>query len=134
MRTPLVTIFEDTLNRCFSSALEATLGREVRDEVYRNLEKRGVSKNLVSSMFDNVAQVLMDVFGEGYRMIIHRTIVDLYKEYSQRIDFSYVDSLKRPLEFLRERVVVDHLRPRGSREDSLDSFFDQKNVASAEQW
>lgn len=102
----------------------------VRDEMYRNLEKRGISKGLVSSMFDNVAQALMDAFGEGYRMIIHRMIVDLYKEYSMRIDFSYVDSLKRPLEFLRERVVVDHLRPRGLQEDSLDSFFDQKKKAS----
>ena len=134
MRTPLVTIFEDAVNRCLSSALEATLGREVRDELYRSLEKRGISTGLVSSMFDNVAQVLMDVFGEGYRMIIHRTILGLYKEYSQRIDFSYVDSLKRPLEFLRERVVVDHLRPRGSQEDSLDSFFDQKSATSTEQW
>ena len=102
--------------------------------MYRNLEKGGISKGLVSSVFDDVVRVLSSVFGEGYRMIVHRTVVDLYKEYSQRINFSYSDSLKYHLEFLRERVVVDHLRPRGSQEDSLDSYFDQKKSASTEQY
>jgi len=129
MRTPLVTIFEETLNRCFALSLEFILGRPVRDEIYRVLGKRGISGPLVSSMFDEVVQILREVFGEGYRMIVHRTVVELYKEYSQRIDFSYQESLKNHLSFLRDRVVSDYLYPRGWRSDPLDAFFDQPKRA-----
>jgi len=125
MRSPLVTIFEETLNRCFSAMLEATLGRPVRDETYRVLSKRGISGPLVASMFDEVVVVLREAFGEGCHMLIHRAVVELYKEYSQRIDFSYQESLKNHLSFLRDRVVSDHLYPRGWRSDPLDAFFDQ---------
>ena len=125
MRTPLITLFEETLNRCFSATLEATLGGPVRDEVYRVLAKRGISEPLVASMFDGVVVVLREAFGEGFHMLIHRTVVELYKEYSQRIDFSYQESLRNYLSFLRDRVVSDHLYPRGWRSDPLDAFFDQ---------
>lgn len=125
MRTPLVTIFEETLKRCLDNTLEATLGRPVRDEIYRVLGKRGIPDHLVSNMFDEVVQVLREAFGEAYHMLVHRTVVELYKEYAQRINFSYQESLRNHLSFLRDRVVSDHLYPRGWRSDPLDAFFDQ---------
>ncbi len=109
-----------------NSSLEATLGRPVRDEVYRILEKKGITRSLVPSMFDQVVAILSEVFGEGYRLLVHRTVADLYQAYYQRIDFSLGDSTRNHLMYLKEKVIADHLRPRGAQEDALDSFFDNR--------
>ena len=129
-RTPEVELFDETVERCLNSTLEATLGRQVRDEVYRMLEKRGVSRSLVSGLFDRVVEVLRDAFGDGQVLLVHRTVAELYRTYSQPVDFLLGDSVRTRLLFLRNKVVSDHLHPRGLRLDAMDSFFDLRKTVS----
>jgi hypothetical protein len=88
------------------------LGREVRDEVYRILESKGIGKDDAPSRFDKVIAVLLQVFGECSRVIIHRVLRVLYEKYSLPVDFSCQEILLDRLVVLRYRIVVDHLRPR----------------------
>ncbi len=118
-------MFDETLNKCFSSAMEDILGPPARNAIYQVLEKEGITQTDVSSRFDDVVRVLTKAFGECSRVIVHRTVVGLFQEYSQRVDFSYQDSLRDRLIFLRARVVDDHLVPRRGREE--DYFFDKNS-------
>jgi hypothetical protein len=89
------------------------LGRGVRDEVYHILENKGIRKEDVPNRFDNVIEVLHQFFGEGSRIIIHRVLRVLYGKYSLPVDFSCQETLLDRLTLLRDRIVVDHLLPRG---------------------
>ena len=107
------------MTNSFSSALEGLLGRGVRDAVYRILEKKGVRKDEVPSRFDKVIEVLHEVFGECSRVIIHRVLRVLYEKYSLPVDFSYQETLLERLGVLRDKIVIDHLRPRGLEKEDL---------------
>jgi hypothetical protein len=126
LRSPIVTLFDETLEKCLNDTLDSVMGPQVRGQVYSILQLKGISKSQVSPRINDVLVILRDAFGEGHRIIIHRMVVELYQAYYQRVDFKIADSVPNLLAFLRERVVVDHLRPRGVQEDALDSFFDQK--------
>jgi len=117
-------VFDEVLTKSFSSALEGLLGRPVRDEVYHILETRGLRNDQVPSRFDKVMEVLHEFFGEGSRIIIHRVLRVLYEKYSLPVDFSYQETLLDQLTLLRDRIVVEHLRPRGV--EGLDLFSDKK--------
>ena len=127
MRAPLVTVFHETVNHCFGLALENILGRAVRNSTFDILARNGISEADISSRFDDVVAAMVQVFGPSSRVIVHRMLVELYREYSQRVDFSYEDSLRNQTVFLREKVVADHLRPK--RLESEDSFFDKGKAA-----
>lgn len=124
MRSPLAAIFDEALNNCFREAVEAILGRPVRDEIYLVLERRGITMLEVSSRFDDVVEVLTEIFGRSSRVLVHKTLAELYRHYSQRIDFSYEDSLKYHLSILKERVITDHLYPKKVQSDA--SFLDAR--------
>jgi hypothetical protein len=125
MRKRLIDVFEDSLNNFLKAALGAILGPNVRDEVYTVLSARGITSKDVPARFDDVVKVLTETFGAlGSKVILHKAIVDLYLEYSQRIDFSFGESLQDKLLFLRERVVSEHIWPR--RYQNADSFFDKE--------
>jgi hypothetical protein len=110
------------LNNSFDSALEGLLGKGVRDEVYRILENKGIRREDLPSKFVRVIEVLQQVFGECSRVIIHRVLRVLYEKYSLPVDFSYQETLLDRLISLRDRIVVDHLRPRGlGSEDQFPS-------------
>ncbi len=109
------------MNNSFGSALEGLLGRGVRDEVYRILESKGISRDQVPGKFDKVIDVLLQVFGECSRVIIHRVLRVLYEKYSLPVDFSCEEILLDRLTILRDRIVVDHLRPRGLEDADLFS-------------
>jgi hypothetical protein len=126
LRSPIVTLFDETLEKCLNATLDAVMGPQVRGQVYSILQLKGISKSQVSPRINDVLGILRDAFGEGHRIIIHRMVVELYQAYYQRVDFKIADSVPNLVAFLKERVVVDHLRPRGAQEDALDSFFDQK--------
>ncbi len=110
--------FYETLGYCFGKALLETLGPTVQAAVYDLLRRSGVKKEEVSSRFDDVVQVLTSGLGASSRVIIHRTVVEMFKEYSQRLDFSYTDSLRDRLALLKEAVVANHVLPRRLREES----------------
>ncbi len=117
MRTALVDTFHDTVSYCFRSTLE-TMGTSVRDVVYDHLRRKGIPDTEIPVQFDGVVKALNESFGGSARVIIYKTLVELYQQYSIRIDFTYQDSLRDHLSMLRERVVVDHMLPRRvQRED-----------------
>jgi hypothetical protein len=117
LRAALVAYFDDTVNYCFNLVLE-TMGTSVRDVIYDRLGRRGIPAAEVSVQFDNVVQVLQESFGGSARILVYKTLVELYQQYSARMDFTYQDSLKDHLVLLKERVVNDHLVPRRiQRED-----------------
>ncbi len=118
MRTALVTTFHYTVNFCFNSVLE-TMGTSVRDVVYGRLTNRGIPLSDISTRFDDMVEVLYESFGGAARVIVYKTMVELYQQYSKNVDFTYQDSLKDHMALLRERVVTDHLVPkRVQRDDS----------------
>ena len=113
----LVSTFHDTVSHCFKSTLE-TMGRSVRDVVYDHLRRRGIPESEIPAQFDDVVKTLNESFGGSARVTIYKTLVELYQQYSMRVDFTYQDSLRDHLSMLRERVVVDHILPRRiQRED-----------------
>ncbi len=111
MRAALVSTFQDTVSFCFKSTLE-TMGSSVRDVVYDHLRKKGIPESEIPAQFDDVVRVLNESFGGSARVIIYKTLVELYQQYSTRVDFTYQESLRDHMSRLRERVVVDHILPR----------------------
>lgn len=124
LRSPSLFVFDEVLTKSFSSALEGLLGRPVRDEVYHILETRGIRNDQVPSRFDKVMEVLHEFFGEGSRIIIHRVLRVLYEKYSLPVDFSDQETLLDRLTLLRDRMIVEHLRPRGV--EDMDLFTDKE--------
>jgi hypothetical protein len=117
LRAALVATFQDTVSYRFNSTLE-TMGTSVRDVVYDHLRRKRIPESEIPAQFDEVVKVLNESFGGSARVIIYKTLVELYQQYSMRVDFTYQDSLRDHLSLLRERVVVDHILPRRiQRED-----------------
>ncbi len=56
--------------------------------------------------------VLTRVFGDSARLLVFKTVTELYKEYSQRAGFTFGESLKDQITLLKERVATDLLKPR----------------------
>jgi hypothetical protein len=95
------------------------MGTSVRDVVYDHLRRKGIPESEIPAQFDDVVKALNESFGGSARVIIYKTLVELYQQYSMKVDFTYQDSLRDHLSLLRERVVVDHILPRRiQREDS----------------
>ncbi len=118
MRSPLTEIFYETLGYCFGKVLLETLGPTVQASIYNLLERSGIRKEDISNRFDDVVQSLTSTLGTCSRVVVHRTMVEMFKEYSQRLDFSYTDSLRDRLALLKEAVVANHILPRRLRDES----------------
>ncbi len=103
-------------------ALEG-MGETVRDVIIAHLGQRGIPKVEISTRFDDVVKVLTDTFGTSARIIIYRTMIELYKEYSLTAEFTYQDSLRDRFILLRDRVLADHLMPRHSQKGMPDDQF-----------
>src|SRR5579864_1979332 len=112
VRTTLVETFQSTLRDCFTGTLEDMLGVGVRDEVFRLLERSGVTLREIALRFDEVVEIVTRVFGSAARVLVYRTVANLYEEYSQRPNFTFYDSLKDRISLLREKVIADLLKPR----------------------
>ena len=116
LRAALVSTFQDTVSYCFRSTLE-TMGSSVRDVVYDHLRRKGIPESEIPAHFDDVAKVLNESFGGSSRVIVYKTLVELYQQYSMRIDFTY-RSRYGTIWPCYGRVVVDHILPRRvQRED-----------------
>lgn len=122
MQGSLVEAFQETLGRCFASSLRDMLGSAVGESIYGLLERNGIRRTDISNRFDDTVAVLTKALGSSSRVLVHRTVVEMFQQYSQRADFSYQDSLRERLIVLREAVVAQHLVPRIMREGfDLDS-------------
>jgi hypothetical protein len=118
LQSPL-EVFEDTLDRCFRDALEGILGSKVRDELYNLLARSGIAAKEVARLFDDVVYAMGEAFGVlQAKIIVHKALVNLYREYSQPIDFSYDKTLRDKLLSLGQRVVSNSLWPRGFEEET----------------
>ena len=118
MRSSLVEIFYESLGYCFGRVLLETLGPKVQASVYDLLARSGIKKEEISNRFDDVVQALTSTLGTCSRVVVHRTVVEMFKEYSQRLDFSYTDSLRERLTLLKEAVVANHVFPHRLRDES----------------
>jgi hypothetical protein len=126
MQGSLVEAFQDTLGRCFASSLRDMLGSAVCESVYGLLEKNGIRRAEISNRFDDTVGVLTKALGSSSRVLVHRTVMEMFRQYSQRADFNYQDSLRERLTVLKEIVVAQHLLPR-----VLHEGFDFDSVAVA---
>ncbi len=79
-----------------------------------SLAEHKISRSEIGARFDDVAKVLTDVFGSSSRLLIYKTVMELYEEYSVRASFGFYDSLRDQILFLRERVLADIMKPRHS--------------------
>jgi hypothetical protein len=121
LRADIVETFQATLEQCFNLTLENIFGKQVRGQMIQILADKKISRSDIGARFDDVARVLADVFGSSSRLLIYKTVVELYEEYSVRAKFGFYDSLRDQILFLKERVLADLLRPRhfASIDDSL---------------
>jgi len=100
------------MNQCFATVVEDILGRTVGAEILQLLERNGIQPSEISSRFDDVVEVLTKVFGEGARVLVFKTVAELYKEYSLRTGFAFGESLKEQIALLREKVASELLNPK----------------------
>ena len=114
MRADIIETFQATVVQCFSTTLENLFGRPVKEQMMRILAEHKIPRSEIGARFDDVAKVLTDVFGSSSRLLIYKTVVELYEEYSIRATFGFYDSLRDQILFLRERVVADIIKPRHS--------------------
>ena len=114
MRADIIESFQRTLVECFSLTLENLFGIPVKEQLMRILAEHKISRSEIGARFDDVAKVLTDVFGSSSRLLIYKTVMELYEEYSVRASFGFYDSLKDQILFLRERVLADIMKPRHS--------------------
>ena len=130
-----MTAFYETLDYCFEQALKDILGSSVEGSVFELLVRNKIPRKDVSYRFDDVVAVMLKSLGNCSRVIVQRTVAEMYNQYSQRINFTYWDSLKEQLTSLRESVVANHLAPRRVWEkisydtvERLDLSFGQRGV------
>lgn len=112
MRASTVEAFHETISYCFDKVLQEMLGGPVRDELFKLLERSNIHRTDVPVRFNDMIELLTGTFGASARIIIYRTVVELYQEYSQRPDFSYTDKLNERIELLKNKVLADLIRPR----------------------
>ena len=110
----MIETFQGTLVQCFSQTIENLFGRPVREQLMRILAEHKIPRSDIGARFDDVARVLSEVFGASSRLLIFKTVVELYEEYSVRVTFGFYDSLKDQILYLRERVLADIIKPRHS--------------------
>ncbi len=119
LRSSLIEAFQETLGSSFSATLKDMLGTGVCESVFGLLEKNGIPRAEISNRFDDTVTVLTKILGASSRVLVHRTVLEMYRQYSMRADFSYQDSLRERLVVLREAVTANHLTPRNQR-DAVD--------------
>jgi hypothetical protein len=114
LRSDIIETFQATTIQCFSQTLENLFGRPVREQLMRILAEHKIPRSEIGARFDDVAKVLTDVFGSSSRLLIFKTVVELYEEYSVRATFGFYDSLRDQILYLRERVLANIIKPRHS--------------------
>ena len=114
MRSDVIETFQGTLLRCFGQTLENLFGRPVREQLMRILAEHKIPRSEIGARFDDVARVLNDVFGSSSRLLVFKTVIELYEEYSVRATFGFYDSLKDQIMYLREKVLAEIIKPRHS--------------------
>jgi hypothetical protein len=114
LRSDIIETFQATLIQCFTRTIENLFGRPVKEQLMRIIAEHKISRSEIGARFDDVARVLNEVFGSSSRLLVFKTVVELYEEYSVRASFGFYDSLKDQILYLREKVLADIIKPRHS--------------------
>ena len=128
MRTPNITLVHETVSFAFEQVLDS-LGETTKRIIYDQLRRRGIGKDDVSSRFEEVERVLMEMYGLGGRSVLIGTLARLCDEYSIPLNLNYSDSLVNRLSQLTENVLMQKLVPKHFRKEvDTRSFEDNQGV------
>src|SRR5438128_12027512 len=103
----MIETFQATVVQCFSTTLENLFGRPVKEQMMRILAEHKIPRSEIGARFDDVAKVLTDVFGSSSRLLIYKTVVELYEEYSIRSTFVFYFSIRDQILIQIDRVLED---------------------------
>jgi len=130
MRTPNLTLIHETVSQCFDQVL-STLGDRTKRIIYEFLSRRGIGKEEVSSRFEDVEGLLVELYGQGGRSVMIGTLAKLCEEYSIPLNLSYSDSLGNRMAQLTENILMQKLVPRHLRKDVETRMFEDKTGSLA---
>ncbi len=130
MRTPNLTLIHETVSLCFDQVL-STLGDRTKRIIYEFLSRRGIGKEDVSSRFEDVEGLLVELYGQGGRSVMIGTLAKLCEEYSIPLNLSYSDSLGNRMAQLTENILMQKLVPRHLRKDVETRMFEDKTGSLA---
>jgi hypothetical protein len=125
VRTPNITLLHETVTLCFEEVLNS-LGDTTKRIVFDILRRRGVGKEDVSSKFDEVERVLVEMYGQGGRSVLIGTLQKLCEEYSIPLNLNYSDSLVNRLSQLTENILMQKLIPKHFRKQVDTRTFEDK--------
>ena len=130
MRTPNITLVHETLSLCFDQVLD-TLSERTKRVVYDYLARRGIGKQDISSRFQEVETLLVQLYGQGGRTILIGTLARLCEEYSISLNLGYSDSLSNRMVQLTENILMQKLLPKNYRKFAETRMFEDMTGASA---
>lgn len=93
------------------------LGHAVRITILEVLESKGIMSNEIADKFTGAFDALNKFFGTGSKVIQHKMLVEVYHEYSQKVNFAFLDKLEDRLTALKAQVINDHLYPKDTPEN-----------------
>ena len=97
------------------------------------LFKKGIKESDISTRFEDVEAVLVQIFGQGGIVMITETLRRLCQEYSLDLELSYGSSLSNRLDQLKDRILVDKLTPKHYRQ-SVDTSSFEDNTGTTAGW
>jgi hypothetical protein len=130
MRTPNITLIHETVSLCFDQVL-STLGERTKRIVYDFLARKGISREDLSSRFEDVEGLLVQLYGQGGRSVMIGTLAKLCEEYSITLNLSYSDSLSNRMTQLTENILMQKLLPKHFRKDVDTRMFEDKTGSYA---
>jgi hypothetical protein len=125
MRTPNITLLHETVSLCFDRVL-STLGEGMRRVIYDFLARKGIGKEDVSSRFQDIEGLLVELYGQGGRSVLIGTLAKLCEEYSIPLNLGYSDSLSNRMTQLTENILMQKLVPKHFRKDVETRIFEDK--------
>ena len=130
MRTPNITLVHETVSFSFEQVLDS-LGETTKRIIYDVLRRKGIGRDDVSSRFEEVERVLLEVYGLGGRSILIGTLAKLCDEYSIPLNLDYSDSLVNRLSQVTENILMQKLIPKHFRREVDTRSFEDKQGAFA---
>jgi hypothetical protein len=130
MRTPNITLIHETLSLCFDQVL-STLGEITKRITYDFLARKGIAREDLSSRFEDVERLLVELYGQGGRSVMIGTLTKLCEEYSIPLNLGYSDSLSNRMIQLTENILMQKLLPKHFRKDVDTRMFEDKTGSLA---
>jgi hypothetical protein len=101
--------------------------------IHDYLRRRGIDEQDVSSRFQDVENLMLQLYGQGGRSVMVGTLAKLCEEYSIPLNLGYSDSLSTRLTQLEENILTQKLIPKHFRKGVDDRMFED-NTGSLADW